>query len=69
MRKQKSVQQSIPEPIAELHSLYTAVLALKEIVEQLAGQRGRALDSAVTWGDLVEAGVIKPEQVPTNVGG
>lgn len=68
MRKQHVIQQSIPEPVAEIRSLHATVLATKEIVETLTGQRGRALDAAVTWGDLVEAGLIQPDQVPTNVG-
>lgn len=68
MRKQKTAQRSIPQPTTDPAALFASVDALKEVVETLAGQRGRALDVAVTWGDLVEAGVIKPEQVPTNVG-
>lgn len=68
MRKQHVIQQSIPEPVAETHALYATALATKEIVETLMGQRGNALDGAVTWRDLLEAGLIKPEQVPTNVG-
>lgn len=69
MRKQKQIQQSIPFPVADINSLVATAVATKEVVETLAGQRGRALDAAVTWADLLEAGIIMPEQVPTNVGG
>lgn len=41
-----------------------ALQALKEAVEILARQRGRVLDSAVTFQDLIDMGVITPDQVP-----
>lgn len=69
MLKRKSAQRAIPEPTTDPAALYASVDALKEVVETLAGQRGRALDVAVTWADLVEAGLIQLNQVPTNVGG
>lgn len=68
MRKQLRRQVAIPVPATDVVSLHAAAIATKELVETLAGQRGSALDAAVTWADLLEAGLIKPEQVPTNVG-
>lgn len=61
-------QVSVPEPYETLSSLRSTALALKELTEVLAGQRGSANDAAVTWGDLVALGLIKQDQVPTNVG-
>lgn len=59
---------TVPEPYENLHSLLTAVRALKELAEGLTGQRGTLDDRAVTWGDLVQLGLIKPDQVPKDVG-
>jgi len=64
----KRTQATIPEPYESVASLRVSVMALKELVEALAGQRGGRDDVAVTWGDLVETGVIKPEQVPADIG-
>jgi hypothetical protein len=66
--KRKRVQMTIPEPYETLASLRTSVLANKELTEVLAGQRGNSDDAAVTWGDLLDLGIVKPEQVPPNVG-
>jgi hypothetical protein len=43
-------------------------MALKERVEVLSGTRGYNTDAAVTWGDLVELGLIKINQVPVDLG-
>jgi hypothetical protein len=64
----RRTQATIPEPYETLGSLRAAVLALKELVETLAGQRGQAYDAAVTWGDLLDANVVKIEQVPQGIG-
>jgi hypothetical protein len=49
----KIVQATIPEPYEDVKSLYRAVLAMKELVEVLAGQRGTNRDGeAVTFGEL-----------------
>lgn len=61
-------QVTVPEPYLDPGSLRAATLALKELTEVLAGQRGEALDAAVTWRDLVELGIVKPDQVPTDLG-
>jgi hypothetical protein len=57
-------QVSIPDPIATVESLHATVVALKELVETLAGQRNSQLDTAVTYEDLLHHGLIAPDQVP-----
>lgn len=64
----RRTQVTIPEPYTNVESLRASVMALKELVESLAGQRGDRDDVAVTWSDLVAVGVIKPEQVPKDIG-
>lgn len=59
---------SIPAPVATVSSLLATAEALREGVELLQGQRGGWDDAVVTWGDLVNLGLIKPDQVPKNVG-
>lgn len=61
-------QTSIPEPTEDVRSLRTAVMALKELVETLAGQRGKAYDAAVTYGDLVALGIISDPDIPQGIG-
>lgn len=61
-------QVSIPVPYEDVKSLYRTVMALKELTECLAGQRGGLANVAVTWQDLIDHGVIKPEQAPTALG-
>jgi hypothetical protein len=61
-------QATIPEPYEDVKSLRASVVALKQLVESLAGQRGGPSDVAVTWGNLLELGVIQPEQVPHELG-
>jgi hypothetical protein len=43
-------------------------MAMKERVEVLSGTRGFNTDAAVTWGDLVELKLIRPDQVPRDLG-
>ena len=64
----RPIQVTIPTPEAETHSLYSAVMALKELTEGLAGHRGTLSDIAVTWQDLIDLGLITKEQVPRGVG-
>lgn len=52
---------AIPEPRADLVALHTSVMALKENVEILTGQRGAP---PVTWDDLVRLGVVNAADVP-----
>jgi hypothetical protein len=57
----KIVQATIPEPYEDVRSLRTSVLALKELVEVLVGQRGINRDNeAVTFGELGQAGFGGP---------
>jgi hypothetical protein len=66
LRSQKQV--TIPDPYENVSSLRATALATKELVEALAGQRGSLADIAVTWQDLLDLGLIKPEQVPRGLG-
>lgn len=43
---------TIPEPYEDIKSVYRSVLAMKELVEMLAGQRGQQEDWAVTFSDM-----------------
>lgn len=61
-------KRAIPEPYTDVNSLHAAVSALKEGYEAISGQRGTADDAAVTWGDLIRLGWIRPDQVPKDVG-
>lgn len=53
-----SKYQSIPEPNLKPESLRDSVLAIKQTVEIHTGQRGKKADTAVTWQDLVDLGLI-----------
>jgi hypothetical protein len=48
----RTPQATIPEPYTDVVSLRASVMALKELVEDLAGQRGDQDTSAVTWSDM-----------------
>lgn len=61
-------QVTIPEPYNDVDSLRAAVMAIKELVEMLAGQRGDPLNVAVTWDDLVKLSLVKPGRVPKDIG-
>jgi hypothetical protein len=52
--------RSIPDPQANVESLHQTVLALKETVEVLAGHRKSLSAQALTYEDLVLAGVTTP---------
>lgn len=68
MSNEKRVRQTIPQPGNDLASLRATVVAMKELVEVLSGQRGPANDVAFTWEDAVELGLVQKDQVPANVG-
>lgn len=58
---------SIPDPQADLKSLYNTVLALKESLELLIGERADpyiAVTKAVTWADLLKLGLVEEGQLP-----
>lgn len=55
----------IPEPSADPEALLNTVQALKQAVETTLGQRrGSRVTSGVTWQDLIDLGLIEPDQVP-----
>lgn len=64
----RRTQVTIPEPYPDAASLRATALATKELVESLAGQRGGSYDVAVTWGNLIDLGIVKPEQMPEEYG-
>lgn len=64
MPKRIREQATIPDPFKTLESLNATAVSTKELVETLAGQRGSQMDAAVTWGDLVDLGLITADQVP-----
>jgi hypothetical protein len=67
-KKGRQPQVTIPEPIPEVNSLRSTAMATKELVEMLAGQRGQALDAAVTWQDLLDLQLIRYEDIPYDIG-
>lgn len=69
MYRKRRPQATVPQPEANVESLHSSVLALKELAETLAGQRGLNLDACPSWQDLVDIGLIKLNQVPKDVGG
>jgi hypothetical protein len=67
-KKGRHTQVTIPEPYEDLASLRASVLALKELVEVLSGQRGQAYDVAITWQDLLDLQMIRKEDIPYDIG-
>lgn len=55
---------AIPEPQKNIDSMYEAIVALKQIVEVLAGQRGDATGRAATFRELVNIGLIEEDEIP-----
>lgn len=57
---------SIPDPRMDIESIYETVAALKRVVEVHARLRGETsvLAGAPTFQDLIDMGVITPDQVP-----
>lgn len=52
----------IPEPTSSSESMRSTMLATKEAVEVIAGQRGNS--PFVTWDDLVRLGITTLQDVP-----
>lgn len=48
--------------VQQASRLYNVLTALAQRVEHYAGERGDALDSMVSIRDLLEAGIITPDQ-------
>ncbi len=57
----------IPDPARSVDGMFETVLTLKQAVETIAGQRqGSRPQSAVTWQDLVDLGLITALQIPND---
>lgn len=57
----------IPDPARSVDGMFETVTTMKQAVETLAGQRrGSRGESAVTWQDLVDLGLIEVLQIPTD---
>ena len=55
----------IPEPARSVDGMFETVVTMKQAVETLAGQRRQSRgESAVTWNDLVDLGLITALQIP-----
>ena len=67
-KKGRQPKEAIPQPYEDVGSLYRTVLALKEMVEVLSGQRGQAPDIAVTWQDLLDLQLVRKEDIPYDLG-
>jgi hypothetical protein len=57
----------IPDPARSVDGMFETVTTMKQAVETLAGQRrGSRSESAVTWQDLVDLGLIEALQIPND---
>lgn len=57
----------IPDPSRSVDGMFDTLTTMKQAVETLGGQRrGSRAESAVTWQDLVDLGLIEPLQIPTD---
>lgn len=54
-------KHGLPSPTADPENLRAAVEALRSAVQELMRQRGDMMDSAVTIRDLIQLGLIEPE--------
>lgn len=55
----------IPDPSRSVDGLFDTITTMKQAVETLGGQRiGSRAESAVTWQDLVDLGLIEALQIP-----
>ena len=59
---------AIPVPQATVASLLESVQALKQAVELLNGTIGEKTQRAVTFVDLINAGVMQKDEVPEKLG-
>lgn len=55
---------AIPDSSIDPEALRRTDLVLKETLEIMAGVRGNRAHSVVTWQDLLDLGLIIPEQMP-----
>jgi hypothetical protein len=63
--KQNPNVAPIPNPVNNLDSVLQVVVALKEGVESLAGQRGDPMGRAVTFADLAQLGLVTAAEAKT----
>jgi hypothetical protein len=56
-------RRAIPDVLPNIDSHNNALKALAEGYQQLSGQRGVPLGWAVTFGDLVDMGLVTEQQV------
>jgi len=56
----------IPDPSRSVDGMFETVTTMKQVMETMAGQRrGSRPQSAVTWQDLVDLGLIEELQIPS----
>lgn len=56
----------IPDPSRSVEGMFETVTTMKQVTETLTGQRrGSRPQSAVTWQDLVDLGLIEALQIPS----
>lgn len=55
---------SIPEPQKNINSMFETILALKQQVEILSGQKGPRAARAPSYQELVDMGLIQSDQIP-----
>ena len=67
-RPKRRDQVTIPDPVATVESLHATVSAMKELLETLAGQRGRPNDAAITWDDMLRLQKITNADIPKDIG-
>lgn len=56
---------AIPDPNLTPESMRDSMITVKQAFEIHSGQRGKRLDAAVTWQDLVDLGLIEASRVPS----
>ena len=59
---------AIPVPQATLASLLEIVQTIKQAIELLNGTVGEKTQRAVTFADLINLGLVKPDEIPEKLG-
>ncbi len=67
-KSKRRSMSTIPDPNKDINSIHATLMGIKELLEVLAGQRGRALNAAVTWQDLLDLQMINQADIPTDIG-
>lgn len=55
---------AIPEPSQTMAGMFEAIVALKQAVEFLTGQRGNGIGRVPTYEELIVIGLIQRDQIP-----